>query len=242
MKIINEFWAFIPARSGSKSLKNKNIKLFMKKPLLAHSILVAKKIKNINNIVFSTDSRNYVKIASKYGCQSFHLRSKNTSSDKASEYSVFLDFIKKKLKVKENLPKFFVHLRPTSPIRNYKTIESAIKFFKRNEKNYTSLRSSSLMDNPAYRSYRIVDGKLCSIVGKDFKVENYSQRRQFYPKTYKCGHLFEIYKTKNILKGDLWGNKVAAYVTDDLFNDIDTKDDLDYLEHYMKKNNIKLFY
>ena len=39
MKIINEFWAFIPARSGSKSLKNKNIKLFMKKPLLAHSIL-----------------------------------------------------------------------------------------------------------------------------------------------------------------------------------------------------------
>ena len=95
MKIINEFWAFIPARSGSKSLKNKNIKLFMKKPLLAHSILVAKKIKNINNIVFSSDSRNYIKIASKYGCQSFHLRSKNTSSDKASEYSVFLDFIKK---------------------------------------------------------------------------------------------------------------------------------------------------
>ena len=56
MIINKEIWAFIPARSGSKSLKNKNIKLFMKKPLIAHSILLAKKIKIISQIIFSTDS------------------------------------------------------------------------------------------------------------------------------------------------------------------------------------------
>ena len=43
MKISNEIWAVIPARSGSKSLKNKNIKNFLGKPLLAHSIISAKK-------------------------------------------------------------------------------------------------------------------------------------------------------------------------------------------------------
>tara|TARA_S200000501_G_scaffold376578_1_gene431948 strand:- start:8620 stop:9348 length:729 start_codon:yes stop_codon:yes gene_type:complete len=240
MRISKEIWAFVPARSGSKSLKNKNIKLFMKKPLIAHSILVAKKIKKINRIIFSTDSKKYIKIASKYGCKNFHLRSTKVSSDTASEYSVFLDFIKKQAKEKKSLPKYFLHLRPTSPVRNYKTIAKAINFFLTNEKKYTALRSTSLMDNPAYRSYRIVNGKLCSIVGKDFKVGKYSQRRQLYPKTYKAGHLFEIYKTKTILSGDLWGNKVAAYVTKDLLNDIDTKDDIDNLEYYLKKNKIKL--
>ncbi len=240
MKIIEEIWAFIPARSRSKSLKDKNIKLFMKKPLIAHSILVARKIKIISRIIFSTDSKKYLRIASKYGCKNFHFRSSKISSDTASEYSVFLDFIKKNLKAKKPLPKYFLHLRPTSPVRNYRTIKKAINFFINNEKKYTSLRSTHLMDNPAYRSYRIVDGKLCSILGKDFKVANYSQRRQSYQKTYKSGHLFEIYKTKNILKGDLWGNKVAPYITKDLFNDIDTKDDFNYLEYYLKKNKINL--
>lgn len=240
MIINKEIWAFIPARSGSKSLKNKNIKLFMKKPLIAHSILLAKKIKIISQIIFSTDSKKYLKIASKYGCKHFHFRSSKISSDAASEYSVFIDYIKKRIKAKKPLPKYFLHLRPTSPVRSYKTINKAINFFIRNEKKYSSLRSAHLMDNPAYRSYRIVNGKLCSIVGKDFKVANYSQRRQSYPKTYKTGHLFEIYKTKNILKGDLWGNKVAPYITKDLFNDIDTKDDFNYLEYYLKKNKINL--
>ena len=185
MKINKEIWAFIPARSGSKGLKNKNIKLFMKKPLLAHSIIVAKKIALVKKVVFSSDSKSYCKIAAKYGCRDFHLRSNKVSHDSASEYSVFEEFIKKNIKKKNVLPKYFLHLRPTSPIRNSKTIEKAIKFFLKNEKNYTSLRSSNLMENPAYRSYRIINGKLCSLSGKDYKVGNYSQRRQLYTKTYK---------------------------------------------------------
>jgi hypothetical protein len=42
MKFKNEFWAFIPARSGSKSIKNKNITFLGKKPLIAYSLLAAK--------------------------------------------------------------------------------------------------------------------------------------------------------------------------------------------------------
>ena len=43
MKLKNEFWAFIPARSGSKAILNKNIKKLNKLPLIAYSILAAKK-------------------------------------------------------------------------------------------------------------------------------------------------------------------------------------------------------
>ena len=52
MKLNNEVWAFIPARSGSKSIKNKNIVLLKKKPLLAYSLLTAKGCKKIDNIIF----------------------------------------------------------------------------------------------------------------------------------------------------------------------------------------------
>ena len=67
MKFSNEIWAVVPARSGSKSIKHKNIKKFDGKPLLAHSIIIAKRSKKISNIIFSSDSQKYINIAKKYG-------------------------------------------------------------------------------------------------------------------------------------------------------------------------------
>ena len=49
--------AIIPARKGSKGLKDKNIKRFAGKPLIYWSIKSAKKSKYINKIIVSTDSK-----------------------------------------------------------------------------------------------------------------------------------------------------------------------------------------
>ena len=76
MKLNNEVWAFIPARSGSKSIKNKNIVLLKKKPLLAYSLLTAKGAKKIDRIIFSSDSKKYFNIAKKYANIIFHKRKK----------------------------------------------------------------------------------------------------------------------------------------------------------------------
>ena len=55
--------ALIPARSGSESIKDKNIKFYKGKPLLAHSINIAKKSSLIDKIIVSTDSKKYKKIS-----------------------------------------------------------------------------------------------------------------------------------------------------------------------------------
>ena len=55
MNFTKEIWAVIPARSGSKSIKNKNIKSFSGKPLIAHTIIIAKKLKKVKKIIFSSD-------------------------------------------------------------------------------------------------------------------------------------------------------------------------------------------
>jgi len=240
MKLKNEFWAFIPARSGSKGLKNKNIKILNGHPMIAYSISFALKVKNINKLIFSSDSEKYHKIAKKYGCKHFHYRSKKLSSSTASEHSVFLDFIKHKISLKQDLPKFFVHLRPTSPIRNVKSLYRAINFFKKNQSKYSAIRSANKMGNPAYRANRIVDGKLCSIIKKDFDIDKLCLPRSNFEETYMCGTIFDIYKTENILKGFLWGKKVGAFKIDDFYNDIDYLSDFKIVENYMKLSNYKI--
>ena len=59
--------AIIGLRSGSKGLKDKNIKKLNGKPLFSYILSNAKKSKYINRIIFSTDSEKYRKIINKYG-------------------------------------------------------------------------------------------------------------------------------------------------------------------------------
>ena len=91
--------AIIPARGGSKGLKNKNILKFNNKPLLAWSIIAAKKSKLFSKIIVSTDSKKIAVIAKKYGAEVPFLRPKKLSSDRSKSVDLVihaLDFYKKK--------------------------------------------------------------------------------------------------------------------------------------------------
>ena len=70
----------IPARSGSKRIKNKNIRLFKNKPLLAHSIFHSLESKLIQRTIVSTDSKEIAQISKKYGAE-FVSRPDNISTD-----------------------------------------------------------------------------------------------------------------------------------------------------------------
>ena len=76
----------IPARSGSKGIKDKNIKLFNGKPLLAWSILQAKQCSHDMRIIVSTDSHEYSRIAEQYGAEVPFLRPKHLSQDLSTDF------------------------------------------------------------------------------------------------------------------------------------------------------------
>ena len=89
----------IPARSGSKGILNKNLQLINKKPLLFYPIRAAKNSRYIDKIIFSSDSKNYQKLALSYGADSPFVRSKKLSKNKTKSYDVIIDtidFLKKK--------------------------------------------------------------------------------------------------------------------------------------------------
>ena len=64
----------IPARSGSKGIKDKNIVDFEGKPLITHTIDSSNQSKLITRTIVSTDSRKYADIALKYGAEVPFLR------------------------------------------------------------------------------------------------------------------------------------------------------------------------
>ena len=76
-----KIWAIIPARSGSKNLRNKNIILLNNKPLIAHTIESAIKSKMFEKVYVLTDSIKYARIAKKFGADIPFIRPKKISQD-----------------------------------------------------------------------------------------------------------------------------------------------------------------
>ena len=86
--------AIIPARSGSRRIKNKNIKIFNKKPVIYWSIKAAKESKIFDRIIVSTDSKKIAKISNRYGAETPFIRKKKLAQDIISTVDVVRDAIK----------------------------------------------------------------------------------------------------------------------------------------------------
>ena len=144
--------AIIPARSGSKSIKDKNITLYKGKPLIYHSIKTALKSKLIDKIIVSTDSKKYKKIIEKYGIKVPFLRPKNISGDFSLDIDVFKHALSWLDKNDSYVPDLVVHLRPTCPIRRIKTLKKAIKIISKSKK-VDSVRSINHINQSAYKMW-----------------------------------------------------------------------------------------
>ena len=89
--------AIIPARSGSKRIPGKNIKIFAGKPMLAWPILAARAAKIFDRLIVSTDSPQIASIATQWGAEAPFLRPASLSDDHTPTAPVLshaLDFLK----------------------------------------------------------------------------------------------------------------------------------------------------
>ena len=113
---MNKIWAIIPARSGSRGIKNKNITLLSGKPLIYHTIKAAIKSKMFEKILVLTDSEKYAKISIKYGAEIPYIRPKSNAKDNSTDNDLYLymiDFFKKK---KNSIARSFCSFESHSPI------------------------------------------------------------------------------------------------------------------------------
>jgi len=197
----------ICARKNSKGLKNKSIKLLNGKPLIAHTILQAKKSKIFDHIVVSTDSKKIQKIAIKYGAESWFLRPAKLSKKSASKESAIRHAIIETEKKYKKKFKICTDLDVTSPLRKVRDIKNALKIFKK--KGSSILFSvTKARKNPYFNMVENKKGKT-TLVKKPKKII-YS--RQLAPKVFEMNASIYIWRRDKILKTDnLFGRKTDIY-------------------------------
>lgn len=235
------FWAIIPARSGSQSVKHKNVIKVNGRPLIAYTILVAKKILKVDKVLVSSDSKKYLNIAKKYGADLLHCRTKKNSSNTATDMDFFREIIEFYKDSSNKLPKFFLHLRPNCPIRKVNILNKAIKIFLKKQKNHSSMRSVSKMSETSYKTFEIKNSLLKGICGKSYNIEEMNKPKEFFKKTYMANGYIDILKVNNILKKNiLHGQRAIPFLIKDPVVDIDSKNDLLFAKYLISKNSKKI--
>ena len=120
--------AVIPARSGSKSIKNKNLKKINNKTLINIAVTKAVKSKLFGKILISTDSEIYANEAKKAGASILELRPKNLSDGKTTLALVLRDLLLKLIAKGENYENI-ISIQPTSPFLSINSIKKCVKLF-----------------------------------------------------------------------------------------------------------------
>ena len=127
----------VAARSGSKSIPNKNIKLLGDHPLLSFRIKSVLKSKFKHDLWISTDSKDYALIAKNYGADAPFLRPDELSNDNSSSIDVVLHAMNHaKNKGKEY--DFIGLLEPTSPFIKTEDLDAALNLLQ-NDENATGI-------------------------------------------------------------------------------------------------------
>lgn len=140
-----EYIAIIPARGGSKGIKDKNLQLVAGLSLLARAIISAQKVDCINRVIVSTDSEKIIEEARKYNAE-VHKRRDSTSSDSAKTIDVIQD-IYCDMQLSDEV---CILLQPTSPLRQVNDIQACVNEYE-SENFVRSVVSVTLCEHHPYK-------------------------------------------------------------------------------------------
>ncbi|MBD5158513.1 MAG: acylneuraminate cytidylyltransferase family protein [Butyrivibrio sp.] len=215
--------AVIPARSGSKGLKDKNIRELGGKPLLAYSVEAALKTGLFDTVHVSTDSAVYADIARRYGADVPFMRTDELSSDNATTWDAMKYVLNEYGKLGKSFETITV-LQPTSPLRTAADISEAFRFFELKKANMIS--SVCEMDHsPLWSNVLPADLSM-----EDFEKEELAYMpRQTLPTYYRENGAIYILRTEHLYNSrNIYKNGCYAFIMDKK-KSIDIDDEFDFM-------------
>lgn len=214
--------AIIPARSGSKGIKDKNIKDLNGKPLIAYTIEAALNSGEFDEVMVSTDSEKYADIAREFGAKIPFLRSEITASDAASSWDV-VEEVLEKYKELGRIFDTFCLLQPTSPLRDVDDIKSAYALY-RDKAHFAVVSVCEAEHSPLWCGHLPESNELVNFIDR----KNMKQR-QAGEKFYRLNGAIYIVAIDRFLEDRyLYQGGSFAYIMDQNCSvDIDT--DIDFM-------------
>lgn len=223
--------AVIPARSGSKSVPHKNIRMIAGKPMLAYSIEHAQRSELINRIIVSTDSEEYAQLARQYGAEVPFLRPAEYATDTATDLQVF-EHCLTYLKEQENYqPELVVQLRPTYPIRRPEDIDAMLRMMLADEQ-IDSVRSIAPAKEIPYKMWKMKeDGWIEPLLAEP--PECYNMPRQQLPRVYYQNACIDVFRPRVVLEEhSMNGKRIKGYQMENNY-DIDTEEEFEKAQLYL---------
>lgn len=225
----------IPARSGSKGLRDKNIRCLGGHPLLAWRIMMAKRLRG--TIWLSTDSEYYAGIAKEYGAEIPFIRPDHLATDTSQSRDVVLHA---KRYADEHGYKFDVLalLQPTSPFVSSTSVKTALDILFNNQEAHSiiAVRTSpvhSISIQPERTYLDILSQRSLN----HFNTNRQSQQPEITP----CGG-FYITKWEYLNEEIIWNKALSFKLSFPEYIDIDDIYDFDYCEFILKKYNIVSYF
>lgn len=224
--------AIIPARSGSKGLRDKNIRELNGKPLMQYSVSAALESGIFDEVMVSTDSEQYAEIAVKSGASVPFLRSKENSGDRAGSWDTVKEVLHKYKETGREYDTVCL-LQPTSPLRTSEDIRNAYSVFE----NHASVAVVSICEADHLPS-------LINTIPEDFSLDGFIKntggaRRQDMGPFYRINGAIYIVLVPELLKdSNLYRKGSYAYVmSPERSIDIDTELDFKFAEFLIKERS-----
>ena len=229
MKILG----IIPARSGSKGVKNKNTITIKNRKLIEYTFKAALGSKLIDKIILTTNCKKVIKLSKTYRKIELLIRPEKLCKDNSSIFDVIKHTIQSEKK-KFNFYDFIVLLQPTTPLKNSIIIDSGIR--KIHKERGTSLVSVyEVDDNHPARMYKLKNKQLIPL-SKNYQQENRQNLKKIF---HRDGNLY-IFKNSNFLKKNknFYGDKIIPLILPRKFKlNIDNYLDVELAKLLIKKWN-----
>ena len=231
--------ALIPARSGSKRLPGKNIKLLNGKHLIYYTIKVALESKLFSEVIVSTDSKEIADIAKIHGANVPLLRPSDLATDSSTDIEWVNHAINSMVKVSHSEISSVSILRPTNPLRTSATISKALKLLESNSWA-DSVRAMEITDKHPGKMWVLdEDKKAFPYLDQTGEViPTHNKPTQSLQTLWVQNASLEIIKFKSLMSTkSISGNNVLGYEMPGLEGfDINTQKDFEFLEFLISRN------
>jgi len=222
--------AFVFARGGSKGLPGKNLRMLAGRPLIAHSIDVARRVVNPADVYVSTDSEKIASAARDSGAQVIP-RESELAEDDSPEWEAWVHAVEW---VWAHVGPFdrFLSLPPTAPLRSVLDIESALAGL--DDRSDFVVTMTKAARSPWFNMVRNTSDGLRTVLDGGAKRIS---RRQDAPTVYDLTTVAYVTRPQFILenKGYWDGRVTGVEVPPERAVDIDSELDLDFAEFLMAR-------
>jgi len=223
----------ICARGGSKSVKNKNIRNLLDKPLIAHSILQAKHSKLFDYLAVSSDSPEILEVAKAWGADCLIERPDNLSTDTAPKVPAIQHCVQEAERLTKQNFDTIVDLDVTSPLRSIEDIQGCVDLLE-NKKVSNVITVSKARRSPYFNLLEVNEA---GVVHLSKPLPTQVIRRQDSPQCYDANASIYVWQREALYSGNtIFLKDTALFVMpEERSIDIDSEFDFDIVEFLAEK-------